>query len=107
MYKRKTYDKRQGCIVCGKIFKVRINKEDGKIRTKCFYSLMSKHYFTKWGYIFDNVNGDVVTKMHYKNWFWRLVGLTTVQRYIVYEVWKLFYGRKKIEYWECGECIKR
>jgi len=97
------------CIVCGKTFKFCYDKDTREIKTKCFYSRMRKYYFTGWYYRFP-VNSldlnDLRDNPVFRNRFWKIIGFTKIQRWLVYKVWRLFYGWQTIPYIECPACCK-
>ena len=109
--KKKAYKLRRPCIICGKTFTVKCNR-DGFIETDCFHSYLKKYYFLGWRYeVLDLKLGrkkwDDNFKIRYKNWFYKIVGFSKISRTIYYSIWKLFYGWQKIEYWECVKCNNR
>jgi len=106
---RKTVDVEKSCIVCGDNFKVRIRKSDGKIMSKCFYSPMQKYFLDGWGYQIKDYKAEDKwnrknLKVHFKNRLWKIIAYTKPQRWIVSNIWWLFKGWQKIEYWECKDC---
>lgn len=108
--KKKAYKIKPTCIICGKKFVVKINR-DGFIETDCFHSYLRKHYFLGWTYelLSDRNEENFLDnfKLRFKNKFYRIVGFSKVSREIIYFIWSLFYGWQKIPYWECKKCANR
>ena len=100
------------CIICGKMFDVIIDKENGEIITNCFHNYLRSHIFLGWTYEFRggktifNRNVEDGFKIRFKNNYYRVVGFCKWSRDIYYYVWKLFH-RGKVEYWECPRCSNR
>lgn len=106
--KPETYQIKRKCSICGKEMKIIIEKGTNKIVTKCWYNKIDTNYFDGWGYreISKKNNKFVFTRLAFKNWKWRLLGLTTPQRELVYWLWKQFHIRREAEMWECSKCTQ-
>ena len=112
------------CWICGKKFYVIVRLKDRKILTKCFHSHLHKRYFLKWTYPYNKEVWDNYSKPWYKKlfmkeevyfskklskplWLWKILGCCKFSRWIVYNIWTLFFGHAKIEYWECPKDANR
>ena len=93
------------CWICAKKFDVKI-KDDGTIVTKCFHSYIRKNLFLWWLYEW-NTKSWKSNGITFQSKFKKVLGYTRPQRWLIYNVWNLLYGRQKIEYWECTKCSKR
>ena len=94
------------CIICGKRFGVKINK-DGLIETDCFHGKLKKRYFWGWTYEFDIDKDPKDWNMIYKNKFYKIIGFSKITREIYYFIWKLIWGWQTWDYWECPKCANR
>lgn len=105
-YVRKTVDKKATCWLCGNEFTVRVRKKDKLIMTKCYHSYLPKSFFLGWtyGYKDNDFHNDI--EVYFKNRFWKVIGYTEIQREIFYYVRKLLFGWRKVQYWECKECLE-
>jgi len=91
----------KNCWICGEPFIIKTNLKTRKILTPCFHSYIHKHHFMGWSY---QLLKDRNFKVKFKNAFWKVIAFTKVQRWIIYGVWKLFFGWQMLEYWECDNC---
>ena len=96
-----TTDKKHRCWICGENFLIRVRIKDRKIISKCFYSRLSKHFFLNWVYGWEDET------VYFNNTFWKIIGYTKLQRWIIYKIWYLFKGWQKIDYYECKNCCSK
>lgn len=96
------------CWICGKKFRVKI-RNDGRIMSPCFHSYIRKRFFMGWNYTFKSLKKDIWDEsnadVNFKNKFWKILGYTKLQRWIVFEIWD-FFNRARLTYWECPKCCK-
>lgn len=100
--------KSEKCWICGKSFRVIVRKKDGKILSKCFHGELHKYYLNFWCYQLNkNKKGKIILTPVFKNNLWKVLAYTKLQRWIISNIWDLFYERKRISYWECPDCANR
>jgi len=91
------------CWICGKVFDVKISTKTGKIISKCFHSTIRNDIFMGWTY---SVEEWAIGKPHFKSLWYKVIGFTRPQRWVVYKIWNLFH-RKRQSYWECLTCSSK
>jgi len=85
------------CWICGDEFSVLV--KDSTIISKCYHSYLDNHFFMGWVYGID------MHTIYFKTKYYRIIGYTKLQRWLVYAIWKIFH-RGKIDYWECSRCLE-
>jgi len=94
------------CWTCGKKFIIKVDLKTRKILSNCFHSYLSKYHFMGWHYTLQIGKHSIDDfEVGFKNTFWKVVAYTKFQRWIIYGIWKLFFGWQKLEYWECDKCV--